>query len=245
MVELGWIDILPEVSMLAAFSCAPRQGHFDAVLHLFAWLKKNLRYKMVFDSSYTERPEPPSTHSWESFYSVKELIPEDMPGPRGKVVQMTCWADSAHAGNVVTRCSRTGVLIFCNRSPIVFHSKKQGSIETSSFGSEFVAIQTAIELVKGRHFKLRMMGCPLDGATCVLADNMSVVHNCTKPELVLKKKSCSVAFHFCREKIAAKVVFVVGRRWTTTCWTCSQSPSQAPPGFGKHNRSCFSSVFKA
>jgi hypothetical protein len=35
MVELGRIDILPEVSMLAAFSCAPRQGHLDAVLHLF------------------------------------------------------------------------------------------------------------------------------------------------------------------------------------------------------------------
>ena len=134
-----------------------------------------------------------------------------MPEPRGKVVQMTCWADSDHAGNVGTRCSRTGVLIFCNHSPFVFHSKKQGSIEMSSFGSKFMAMKTAIKLVEGLCFKLRMMGCPLDGATCVLTDNMSVVHNCTKPELALKKKSCSMAFHFCRERIAVKVVFVV---WT-------------------------------
>jgi hypothetical protein len=137
------------------------------------------------------------------------MIPEDMPEPRGNVVQTTCWVDSNHAGNVVTRRSRTGVLIFCNHSPIVFHSKKQGSIETSSFGSEFMAMKTGIELVEGLRFKLRMMGVPLDGATCVIAGNMSVVHNCTRPESVLKKKSCSIAFHFCRERIAAKMVFVV------------------------------------
>jgi hypothetical protein len=74
-----------------------------------------------------------------------------------------------------------------------------------------MAMKTAIELVEGLWFKLRMMGCPLDGPTCVTADNMSVVHNCTKPKSVLKKKSCSIAFRFCRERIVGKVVFVV---WT-------------------------------
>ena len=45
MVELGRIDVLAEVSMLAAFSAAPRQGHLLAVLHLFAYLKKHTRSK--------------------------------------------------------------------------------------------------------------------------------------------------------------------------------------------------------
>ena len=84
MVELGWTDITPEVSMLAAFSFAPRQGHLDAVLHLFAWLKKHSRSKMVVDPSPMERPATPDTHTWESFYSAKEMIPEDMLEPRGK-----------------------------------------------------------------------------------------------------------------------------------------------------------------
>jgi hypothetical protein len=139
--------------MLVAFSCAPRQGHLDAVLHLFAWLKKHSRSKLVFDSSCMEHPEAPPTHTWISFYSDKELILEDAPEPRGKMVQTTCWADSDHAGNLVTRRSRTGVLIFCIRSPIVFHSKKQGSIETSSFSSEFMAMKTAVELVEGLCYK--------------------------------------------------------------------------------------------
>ena len=119
------------------------------------------------------------------------------------------------------------MLIFCNRSPIVFHGKKQGSIETSSFGSEFMAMKTGIELVEGLRFKLRMMGVPLDGATCVIADNMSAGHNCTRPESVLKKKSCSFAFHFSRERIAVKVVFVV---WTESEDNLADMFTKSQPG---------------
>ena len=49
MCELGRIDILTEVSMLAAYSAAPRQGHLLGVLHLYTYLKKHKRSKMVFD----------------------------------------------------------------------------------------------------------------------------------------------------------------------------------------------------
>ena len=54
------------------------------------------------------------------------------------------------------------MLVFCNRDPIIFYSKKQSSIEGSSFGSEFSAMKTAVELVEGLRYKLRMMGVPLD-----------------------------------------------------------------------------------
>ena len=36
-----------------------------------------------------------------------------------------CFVDSDHAGDLVSRRSRTGVLVFVNRAPIVFYSKKQ------------------------------------------------------------------------------------------------------------------------
>ena len=121
---------------------------------------------------------------------------------------MTCWEDSDHAGDVVSRRSRTGVLIFLNSAPILWYSKKQTSIETSSFGSEFSAMKTAFELVEGLRYKLRMMGVPLDGPTRVLADNMSVVHNTSNPASTLKKKSNSIAFHYCRERVAMDVATV-------------------------------------
>ena len=205
--ELGRLDILTEVSMLAAYSAAPRAGHLAAVLHLFAYLKLHKRSKLVFDFSKADH-DPHPVYDWSDFYNAKELIPDDLPEPRGKSVQTTCFVDSDHAGDEVSRRSRTGVLVFCNRAPIIFYSKKQSSIEGSSFGSEFSAMKTAVELVEGLRYKLRMMGVPLDGPTHVKADNMSVIHNCSNPASTLKKKSVSIAYHYTRERCAAGVCSV-------------------------------------
>ena len=208
MVELGWIDICTEVSMLAAFSAAPRQGHLAAVFHLYAYLKKHQRSKLVLDPKRVDHGVHP-VHDWTDFYGdIKEVIPPDAPPARGEPVQMTCCVDSDHAGDEVNRRSRTGVLVFCNSSPILWHSKKQTSIETSSFGSEFSAMKTGTELVEGVRYKLRMMGIALDGPCHVKADNMSVVHNTSNPASQLKKKSNSVAFHYTRERCASRVISV-------------------------------------
>ena len=176
-----------------------------AIIHLFAYLKKNPRSKLVFDPSNMDH-EPQERPDWSDFYSPQqEVIPSDMPKPRGKALQITVFVDSDHAGDVVNRRSRTGVLIFCGRSPIVFHTKKQTSIESSSFGSELSAMKTAVELTEGLRYKLRMMGVPLDGPAFVKADNMSVVHNCSNPASMLKKKSNSIAYHYVRERCAGGV----------------------------------------
>ena len=206
LAELGRLDIATGVSMLAAFSACPRQGHLAAVLHLYAFLKKNnKRNKLVFDPTPMEH-DPAAELDWSDFYKPQEeLIPEDMPEPRGRAVQMTCYVDSDHAGDQISRRSRTGVLIFIQRAPIIFYTKKQGSIETSSFGSELSAMKTAVEMIEGLRYKLRMMGVPLDGSAFVKADNMSVVHNCGSPQSMLKKKSNSIAYHYVRERCVARV----------------------------------------
>ena len=156
----------------------------------------------MFDPTPMEH-EPHAEHDWSDFYKdYKELEPHDMPEPRGNPLQMTCFVDSDHAGDAVSRRSRTGVLIFCGMAPIVWYSKKRGSIETSSFGSEVSAMKTAVELVEGLRYKLRMMGVPLDGRCYVKADNMSVIHNCSNPASQLKKKSNGIAYHYIRERCA-------------------------------------------
>lgn len=65
-------------------------------------------------------------------------------------------------------------------------------------------MKTAVELVEGLRYKLRMMGVPLDGMTHIKADNMSVVHNCSNPVSQLKKKSNSIAYHYVRERCSGK-----------------------------------------
>ncbi len=69
----------------------------------------------------------------------------DMPEPLGKDVDVRMMCESDHAGDKRTRRSCTGFLIFCNMALNDWVSKKQATIETSVFGSEFVAMKHEIE----------------------------------------------------------------------------------------------------
>jgi hypothetical protein len=139
---------------------------------------------------------------------VREAIPTNAPIPRGKSVVMRLFVDADHAGNMLTRRSRTGYVQLINNAVVNWFSKKQGSIESSTFGSEFVALKTATEANRGLRYKLRMMGVPIDGPTYVFCDNQSVVSNASKAESVLKKKSNSIAYHAVREAVAMKEILI-------------------------------------
>jgi len=118
-------------------------------------------------------------------------------------VQTTIFVDFDNTADTVTRRSRSGILFYINRAPIVWYSKRQNSIENSTFGSEFNALKVGTDIAKGIRYKLRMMGVPIEGATNVRVDNMSVVYNTSRPESMLKKKSNSIAYHYVRESVAA------------------------------------------
>ena len=67
---------------------------------------------------------------------------------------ISCFVDANHAGDRVTRRSHTGVLLFCNRAPILWYSKQQNTVETSTFGSEFVAARIAAELMESLRYNV-------------------------------------------------------------------------------------------
>ena len=131
-----------------------------------------------------------------------------MPPPRGRAVSSHCFVDADHASNTVTRRSQTGILIFLNRAPIVWYSKQQNTMETSTFGSEFIAMRTAVEHIEALRYKLCMFGVPVEGPTNVFCDNEAVFKNTMIPESTLKKKHNSICYHRCHKAVAARVMRV-------------------------------------
>jgi hypothetical protein len=119
-----------------------------------------------------------------------------------------CFVDASHGSDRATRRSQTGILLFCNKAPIFWRSKRQNTVEASTFGSEFQAMKNAVELTEALRYKLRMFGVPLNEATNVFCDNEAVYKNTTLPESTLKKKHHSIAYHRCREAVAAGTVRV-------------------------------------
>ena len=112
------------------------------------------------------------------------------------------FVDSDHAGDKVSRRSRTGCVIFLNYDMIDWLSKKQSTVETSAFGTKFCTMKHGIENLCDIRYKLRVMGVPSKGPSYVYGNNMSVVTNVSRPELTLRKKSNSICYHGVREAIA-------------------------------------------
>jgi hypothetical protein len=207
MVELGRIDICLEVSMMSSHLALPRKGHLQQVLHIFAHLRKHHNAELVLDPSDPVVNESDfERKDWASsefgHISGKEEIPANMPVPKGFGFVMRCKVDADHAADTISRRSRTGFIVYLNCAPIYWMSKKQNSVESSSFGSEFIAMKQCCEYVRGLRYKLRMMGIPCEGPAYIYGDNQSVLANTTIPDSTLKKKSQSIAFHFVREGCA-------------------------------------------
>ena len=94
-------------------------------------------------------------------------------------------------------------------APIIWFSKRQNTVESSSFGSEFVALRVAKEMVVlALRYKLRMFGVPIDGPANVFCDNNGVVKNTTIPASMLAKKHNAINYHAIHEAVAAKILRV-------------------------------------
>ena len=212
--ELGRVDILLEVSLLSQYQASPREGHMEQALHIFAYLKKSPKLTLYLDpdlpkidySIFTANP-----NDFAKYYrDANEDLPHRMPKARGRPVTVTAYVDASHAANKKTRRSHSGHIIFVNRSPVLWYSKRQRTVETSSFSAEYIAMKTCVEAIQQLRFKLRMFGIPIinDEPCYVLCDNESVVNNSSKVESTLNKKHSSVAYHYVRWAVAAKIISV-------------------------------------
>jgi hypothetical protein len=119
---------------------------------------------------------------------------------------MTVYVDADHAHDLVTRRSITGILVLLNKTPIRWVSKRQKTVETSTYRSEFVASRVATELILEIRYMLRSLGVALDGPALMLGDNMSIILNTTDPSSVLKNNHNAIAYHRVRESIAARIM---------------------------------------
>jgi hypothetical protein len=217
-IELGRIDIALETALMSQYSASPREGHIEAVYHIFAYLANYPSGRIVFNATTPQIDKDSFQHDvdWKPFYGdIYEEEPLDMPVPLGMPVEISCFVDANHAGNVITRRSHTGLLIFIQNAPNIWYSKKQNTVESSTFGSELVALRIARNLIAALRTKLRLFGVPIIGPANVLCDNQGVVKNTSIPESTLTKKHNSINYHIVREA-AAMGMIRVGKEDTET-----------------------------
>ena len=90
--------------------------------------------------------------------------------------------------------------------PVDWYSKKQATVETATYGSEFVAAQTAAEQIIDIRQTLKYLGALITTKSFLFGDNRSVVTRATLPHSTLRKKYNILACHRVREAIDAKLM---------------------------------------
>mmetsp|Transcript_18951 Transcript_18951/g.26747 ORF Transcript_18951/g.26747 Transcript_18951/m.26747 type:complete len:460 (-) Transcript_18951:1019-2398(-) len=134
--ELGKVDVLLELSMLLQHQASPRMGHLEQALHVFTFLDKHPKLTLCMDpevpkidcADFKAKPEEFMEHCRDA----EEQLPHRMPRPRGQADVTTAFCDASFAANKKTRRSHTGCIMFVNRAPIIWKSRRQNTLETSA-----------------------------------------------------------------------------------------------------------------
>ena len=155
---------------------------------------------------YTDLSDP--GHNWMRtvYAGAEELLPNDAPEPLGKFVVFTTYVDANLYHCMVTGRAVTGILHLINQTPFDWYSKKQSTVETATYGSEFVAARIATDHIVENRMMLRYLGVPIRGKTYMFGDNKSVVDSSFVPHAKLHKRHTALSFHRVREAIAAGII---------------------------------------
>ena len=159
----------------------------------------------------TDEPDysglPEQSHGWEytCYPDAKEHIPHDAPEPLGNAVRTTSYVDANLYHDMVSGRSVTGTIHFLNQTPIDWFSKLQATVETATFGSEYVASRICTEQIIDLRLTLRYLGVPIKSTSVMFGDNESVVLTGSTPHGKLHKRHVALSFHRVRDAIAAGV----------------------------------------
>jgi hypothetical protein len=141
-VSIGRLDIVTAVMSLSSFHSMPRRGHLELAKRIYGYLRKMKEARirvLTNEPDYSDYQDLEYDWSSSVYGDVKEIIPMDIPEPKGKYVTLSHYFDANLYHDMVTGRSVTAILHFLNQTPMDWYSKKQATVKTATFGSEFIA----------------------------------------------------------------------------------------------------------
>lgn len=120
---------------------------------------------------------------------------------------MTTYVDANLLHDLLTGRSVTGTLHLLNKMHSQWYSKKEGTVETTTYGLEFVATYVATEQIIDLRLTLRyLLVVPLNDKVYIFGVNRSVVTSGSLPQSKLNKRHATLSFHRVREVVASKML---------------------------------------
>ena len=209
VIQIGRFDITTAVMTLSRFRAAPRRGHLKRVMRIHGYLSK-MRHAVIrirtSEPDYSHIPKKEYDWTYTCYKGASEELPPDAPKPLGKRVKFSSFVDANLYHDIISGRSVTGILHLVNKTLIDWYSKLQSTVETATFGSEYIATKTCTEQIIDLRNTFRYLGVPVHSATMMFGDNESVVNTASVPYSKLHKRHNALAYHKTRAAIAADIV---------------------------------------
>jgi hypothetical protein len=208
-ISLGRFDVGTAVMTMSSFRAIPRVGHLERAKRIVGYLAKMrhgvVRFRTV-EPDYSDLPSHEYDWAKSVYGDVTEDVPKNAPTPLGKHVTLTHYVDANLFHCLVTGRSVTGILHLANQTPLDWFTKKQATVETATYGSEFVAARTCTEQVMDLRTTFRYLGVPIRDKSYMFGDNESVVNSSSQIHAKLHKRHNALSFHRVREAIASGMI---------------------------------------
>jgi hypothetical protein len=163
-------DIGYAVTTLARFSDHPAKIHYDALRRVARYLRMTKHWGLFYWRRALIPSLPPGT--------FQPLAPDPtlpaFPQPQSPT-ELAGYVDAAHATDLITRRSITGLVFMFGGGPLAYKSKIQSTVSTSSTEAEFLAAVHAAKIAKYLRSILLELGYPQLGPTTLFEDNAAAI----------------------------------------------------------------------
>ena len=116
------------------------------------------------------------------------------------------FVDASLYHDLITGRSVTGILHLINKTPLDWYTKRQATVETATYGSEFVAARIAVDQIIDIRSTIHYFGVHVKYKTIMFGDNQSVITSSTMPHSKLAKRHNALAYHRVREAVASGIL---------------------------------------
>ena len=135
---------------MSSFRSAPRVGHLERAKRICGYLVKMknacIRFRTALPD-YSDVTVPKYDWSDSVYGTPSEAIPDNAPPALGHAVVLTHYVDVNLFHDILSGRSVTGIIHMINGTPLEFFSKKQATVETATYGSDFFAARTCVEQI--------------------------------------------------------------------------------------------------
>ena len=163
-------DIGYAVTTLARFSDHPAKIHYDALRRVARYLRMTKHWGLLYWRRSPLLDLPVGTFQPLSSDPALPSFPEP-----DQSTLLAGYVDAAHATDLITRRSITGLVFMLCGGPIAYKSKIQSTVSTSSTEAEFIAAVHAAKIAKYLRSILSDLGYPQVGPTTLYEDNAAAI----------------------------------------------------------------------